>query len=124
MAPGIRDLLRGARGEPGGAVVQHTVGNALVLHADETISAEAQSLALSVVEDTENDVVVLDLGSGLPISSWESMAGVLPRRRRGIRLIACGQPSHTAAMAGQWLSERLNRTVIAPDGDLVRGAAG
>ncbi|WDZ83735.1 hypothetical protein [Micromonospora cathayae] len=119
----IRTLLRGGRGESGD-VVQHTVGNALVVHHRDEISGEAQSLALSVVADTENDVVVLDLGSGIPIGSWESMASVLPRRRRGIRLVACGQRHDTAALAGQWLSERLNRTVIAPDGDLVRGAAG
>ncbi|MEV0327415.1 hypothetical protein AB0H63_13340 [Micromonospora echinospora] len=119
----IRDLLRGGRSKPGD-VVQHTVGNALVLHHPDEISGEAQSLALSVVADSENDLVVLDLGSGIPIGSWESMAGVLPRRRRGIRLVACGERNDTAAMAGQWLSERLNRTVIAPDGDLIRGAAG
>ncbi|TDC54793.1 hypothetical protein E1258_23480 [Micromonospora sp. KC207] len=119
----IRDLLRGGRSQPGD-VVQHTVGNALVLHHPDEISGEAQSLALSVVADSENDLVVLDLGSGIPIGSWESMAGVLPRRRRGIRLVACGERNDTAAMAGQWLSERLNRTVIAPDGDLIRGAAG
>ncbi|MEU1755728.1 hypothetical protein ABZ436_24150 [Micromonospora matsumotoense] len=119
----IRDLLRAGRSEPGD-MVQHTVGNALVLHHPYRISAEAQALALAMVADAENDVVVLDLGSGIPISSWESMAGVLPRRRRGIRLVACGHRNDTAALAGQWLSERLNRTVIAPDGDLVRGAAG
>ena len=123
MANGIRGLLRGKGDEPRG-VTQHTVGNALVLHSEERISAEAQSLALSVVADAENDIVVLDLGDGMPINSWESMAGVLPRRRRGIRLVACGKHHNAAAMAGQWLSERLGRTVIAPDGDLVRGSAG
>ncbi|WP_028192894.1 hypothetical protein [Salinispora pacifica] len=123
MASVIRDLLSGRKDGPGD-IVQHTVGNALVLHAAETISAEAQSLALSVVKDADNDVVVLDLSDGVPISSWESMAGVLPRRRRGIRLMACGPHANSAAMAGQWLSERLHRTVIAPDGDLVRGSAG
>jgi hypothetical protein len=123
MASRIRDLFGGGNQRPEG-VVQHTVGNALVVHSDDKISAEAQSLALSMIEDVENDVVVLDLGDGMPISMWESMAGVLPRRRRGIRLVACGQHRNSAAMAGQWLSERLNRTVIAPDGDLVRGSAG
>ncbi|MET0422320.1 MAG: hypothetical protein ABW046_00500, partial [Actinoplanes sp.] len=123
MATRIRDLFGGGKERPEG-VVQHTVGNALVVHAEDTISAEAQSLALSMIEDAENDVVVLDLGDGMPISLWESMAGVLPRRRRGIRLVACGRSGNSAAMAGQWLSERLNRTVIAPDGDLVRGSAG
>ncbi|MFG3684037.1 hypothetical protein ACGF5H_28445 [Micromonospora chalcea] len=123
MATRIRDLFGGGKDRPGG-VVQHTVGNALVVHVEDAISPEAQSLALSMIEDAENDVVVLDLGDGMPISAWESMAGVLPRRRRGIRLVACGRHGNSAAMAGQWLSERLNRTVIAPDGDLVRGSAG
>ncbi|MFG1741207.1 hypothetical protein ACGFLT_24585 [Micromonospora chalcea] len=123
MATRIRDLFGGGKDRPGG-VVQHTVGNALVVHVEDAISPEAQSLALSMIEDAENDVVVLDLGDGMPISAWESMAGVLPRRRRGIRLVACGRHGNSAAMAGQWLSERLNRTVIAPDGDLVRGSSG
>jgi hypothetical protein len=106
------------------SIVQHMVGNAIVLHVPDSISAEAQSLALAVTEDKDNDVVVIDLGDGLAIDSWESMASVLPRRRRGIRLMACGRHRDSAAMAGQWLSERLNRTVLAPDGDLVRGAGG
>ncbi|MEU8664516.1 hypothetical protein AB0C31_48725, partial [Actinoplanes philippinensis] len=124
MASRFRDLLGGGKDRPGGGIVQHTVGNALVVHSEDAISSEAQSLALSMIEDAENDVVVLDLGDGMPITAWESVAVVLPRRRRGIRLMACGRHQNSAAMAGQWLSERLNRTVIAPDGDLVRGAAG
>ncbi|GLY00707.1 MULTISPECIES: hypothetical protein [Actinoplanes] len=123
MASRFRDLLGGGKDRPEG-IVQHTVGNALVVHTEDKISPEAQSLALSMIEDTENDVVVLDLGDGMPITAWESMAVVLPRRRRGIRLVACGRHRNSAAMAGQWLSERLNRTVIAPDGELVRGSAG
>ncbi|MFF3856071.1 hypothetical protein [Micromonospora sp. NPDC002575] len=118
----LRGRFRGDR--DAGGIVRHTVGNAVVLHAEGVISPEAQSLALAVAEDHENDVVVLDLADGMPITSWESMAGALPRRRRGIRLMTCGRQHGPAAMAGQWLSERLNRTVVAPDGTLVRGAAG
>lgn len=123
MTTRIRDLLSGGRERPDG-FGHHTVGNALVLHADEEISPEAQSLALSVAEDPEHDVVVLDLGDGVPIGAWESMAWTLPRRRRGIRLVACGRHRAMTAMAAQWLSERLHRTVLAPDGDLVRGYGG
>ena len=43
----IRNLLRGGPDGPRDGVVQHTVGNALVLHAQDSISAEAQSLALT-----------------------------------------------------------------------------
>ncbi|BCY13385.1 hypothetical protein [Actinoplanes sp. L3-i22] len=122
MAFGIRGLLRG--GGDAGEVVRHTVGNALVLHGPDKISPEAQNLALAVVADAEHDIVVLDLGADLPTSSWESIAAALPRRRRGLRIMACGQHRGMAALVGQWLSERLNRTVVAPDGVLVRGAAG
>ncbi|MET7747684.1 hypothetical protein [Micromonospora sp. NPDC005367] len=123
MRWGIRGAAQGEKDNPL-SFVRHTVGNALVLHVREEISPEAQSLALSMVEDSENDLVVIDLAEGLPVASWESMAGVLPRRRKGIRLVACGRHHNAAAMAGQWLSERLGRTVIAPDGDLIRGGAG
>ena len=122
MAQGIRSLFRGRDDDTDG-VVQHTVGNAVVFHAENSISPEAQSLALSVVADSDNDIVVLDLGEGMPIISWESMAGMLPRRRRGIRLMACGRQHNAAAMAGQWLAQRLNRTVedasAAPDVTIV-----
>ncbi|WP_436535556.1 hypothetical protein [Actinoplanes sp. HUAS TT8] len=122
MVFGIRGLLRG--GDDAGEMARHTVGHALVLHGTDKISAEAQNLALAVAADPEHDIVVLDLGAGLPTSSWESIAAALPRRRRGLRIMACGQHRGMAALVGQWLSERLNRTVVAPDGVLVRGAAG
>ncbi|MEU7906149.1 hypothetical protein [Actinoplanes sp. NPDC049118] len=105
-------------------IARHTVGNALVLHTDGPISAEAQSLALGVKEDANNDIVVLDLHGDMPVGIWESVAGALNRRRRGIRLVVCGQQQETVVLAGQWLSDRLNRTVIAPHGHLIRGAAG
>jgi hypothetical protein len=123
MASGIRSRFRPDESEPS-VIVQHTVGNALVLHPPDQISPEAQSLALTVVPDTENDIVVIDFGDGMPVGSWEVMAKSLPRRRRGIRLMACGRYDGMAVMAGQWLSERLNRTVIAPDGELQRAAGG
>jgi hypothetical protein len=103
---------------------RHTVGNALVLHARERISSEAQSLALAVDEDAENDIVVLDLHDDLPVGIWESVAGALHRRRRGIRLVICGAGQDTTVLAGQWLSDRLGRSVVAPYGHMIRGASG
>ena len=105
-------------------VGKHMVGNALVLHTAEQISPEAQTLALTVQEDADNDIVLLDLQGDMPVGIWESVAGALNRRRRGIRLVVCGQQTETTVLAGQWLSERLNRTVIAPHGYIIRGAAG
>ncbi|MGA5300910.1 hypothetical protein ACPCHT_13335 [Nucisporomicrobium flavum] len=104
---------------------KHTVGNALVLHARERISSEAQSLALAVAHDADNEIVVLDLHDDLPVGIWESVAGALHRRRRGgIRLVVCGARQDTSVLAGQWLSDRLGRPVVAPYGHLIRGASG
>ena len=105
-------------------VTRHIVGNATVLHTDDHISAEAQALALAVHQDADNDVVVLDLHGDMPVGIWESVAGAMTRRRKGIRLVVCGQRQETAVLAGQWLSDRLNRSVLAPYGYLIRGAAG
>jgi len=104
---------------------KHTVGNALVLHARERISSEAQSLALAVAHDAENEIVVLDLHDDLPVGIWESVAGALHRRRRGgIRLVVCGARQDTSVLAGQWLSDRLGRPVVAPYGQMIRGSSG
>ncbi|MBL7253214.1 hypothetical protein [Paractinoplanes lichenicola] len=103
---------------------RHTVGNALVLHAREKIGAEALSIAIGLPADDDNDLVVLDLHDELPMGLWEAVGRELPRRRRGIRLVVCGAPPDTVALAGQWLSDRLGRPVTAPHGHVVRGSAG
>lgn len=103
---------------------RRTIGNAMVVHRVGTLTDEARTLALTVAEDTEHDLVVMDLPSGMPISMWESVATVLPRHRRGIRLVIGGRSRETTGLAGQWLSERLGRTVIAPDGVVTPGAGG
>jgi hypothetical protein len=101
-----------------------TIGNALVVHPAEGISRESQALALGVAADPDHDLVIVDLPAEAPIPVWEAVAAELPRRRRGIRLVIGGRTRETTALAGQWLAERLGRTVIAPDGLLVPSAGG
>jgi hypothetical protein len=104
---------------------KHIVGNALVVHRAEGMSENAKVLALDVAEDDEHDLVVVDLPAGIPMSVWDSLAGMLPRsRRRGLRLVIGGRSPETSALAGQWLAERLRRTVIAPYGAVIVGAGG
>src|SRR5690349_15367218 len=108
-----------ARGK--GGMPLHTVGNALVLHARDQISAQAQALAMSVAQDPEHDVVVLDVPGRMSALTWESVAAALPRRRRtGIRLVICGDDAEPTSLVGQWLSERLSRSVVAPHGKVTR----
>ncbi len=106
-------------------VSRHALGNALILQAGEQISPEARSLAMEVTADSEHDLVILDLPERTPLGMWNAVAEVLtPRRRRGIRLVFCGARQEPTVLAGQWLSDRLNRTVVAPHGRLIRGCAG
>ncbi|WP_205673248.1 hypothetical protein [Amycolatopsis nivea] len=107
-----------------GALEKKTVGNALVVHLAEGMTGEAQSLALGVAADPDHDLVVVDLPVDSPITMWESVAKALPRRRRGVRLVIGGRSRETTALAGQWLAERINRPVLAPDGSVIPSAGG
>ncbi|MEV6236895.1 hypothetical protein [Lentzea sp. NPDC051838] len=121
MAIMTRDRETGG-GEFG--LTKHTIGNALVVYPVGNMTKAAQDLALNVAADTENDLVVVDLPVSSPISMWESVAQVLPKRRRGVRLVIGGRSRETTALAGHWLAERLKRTVLVPDGPVLRGAGG
>ncbi|WP_020660764.1 hypothetical protein [Amycolatopsis benzoatilytica] len=117
-------LVRRGDADPQSALDKKTVGNALVVHLAEGMTGEAQALALGVAADPEHDLVVVDLPVDSPISMWESVARALPRRRRGVRLVIGGRSRETTALAGQWLAERINRTVVAPDGAVIPSAGG
>lgn len=122
----MTSLMKSLIRRPAGTTTMrtHTVGNALVLHLDERIGDEAQTLALGVAADPEHDIVVLDLPGDLPIGVWDAVATALPRRRRPVRLLVCGRDPDIAALGGQWLAERLGRPVVAPHGRPVLGAGG
>ncbi|MEU4746179.1 hypothetical protein AB0G02_37760, partial [Actinosynnema sp. NPDC023658] len=100
------------------------IGNALVVHPRDQLTTEARNLALVVAVDPHHDLVVVDLPTGSPFSAWESVADLMPRPRRGVRIVIGGRSRETTALAGQWLAERLNRPVIAPDGAILPGAGG
>jgi hypothetical protein len=117
-------MTRRRRGLPRFALDRYTIGNALVVFPKEKLTSEARSLAMSLPADPDNDVVVIDLPVDTPIAAWDSVADLLPRRRKGVRLVLGGRSRETTAFAGQWLSQRLRRTVLAPDGMVVHGAAG
>src|SRR3954454_7906467 len=96
-------------------IAQHVVGNALVLYTGEEISAEAQALALEVTPDPDRDIVVLDVPDVLPPGAWEAMADLLGKQRRPLRVMVSGAARETAVLAGQWLADRIERSVVAPD---------
>ncbi|MGM1060383.1 hypothetical protein [Saccharothrix sp. Mg75] len=105
-------------------MTSRVIGNALVVHPRDQLTAEARNLALVVAVDPHHDLVVVDLPTGSPFSAWESVADLMPRPRRGVRIVIGGRSRETTALAGQWLAERLNRPIIAPDGAVLPGVAG
>ncbi|WP_433196004.1 hypothetical protein [Lentzea sp. CA-135723] len=105
-------------------MIGHTIGNALVVHPRHALRNEIRDLALGLAADPEHELVVVDLPPDSSMAVWEAAAKLLPRKRRGLRLVISGRPRETTALAGQWLSERLGRTVIAPDGAVLPGADG
>jgi hypothetical protein len=105
-------------------IAQHVVGNALVLYPGEEISAEAQELALEVTPDPDRDIVVLDVPDVLPPGAWEAMADLLGKQRRPLRVMVSGAARETAVLAGQWLADRIERPIVAPDGQVTRAGGG
>ncbi|MEV0056818.1 hypothetical protein AB0H34_40820 [Saccharopolyspora shandongensis] len=106
------------------SMIGHTIGNALVVRPRHALSDEIRDLALGLAADPDHELVVVDLPADSSFAVWESAAKLLPRKRRGVRLVIGGRSRETTALAGQWLSERLNSPVIAPDGSVMRSVGG
>ncbi|WP_082373266.1 hypothetical protein [Nocardia sp. NRRL S-836] len=105
-------------------MISHTIGNALVVHPRGVLRDEVRDMALNLAADPDHELVVVDLPVSSSFSTWESAAKLLPRKRRGVRLVIGGRTRETTVLAGQWFSERLGRTVIAPDGTVMPGVGG
>lgn len=76
-------------------------GSALVVHRTGAITESALALAMELAHDPEHDLVVVDLPADLPISVWEKVVSLLPRRRRGVRLVVGRRFRETVALVGK-----------------------
>lgn len=113
-----------ARNRPSTGLTAQTVGNAIVVHGPEGMSAETRLLASALPADPDNDLVVAAPPPDAAGGFWESFAATLPRARRGLRLVLANRSRELGALAGHWLSTRLDRTVLAPDGIQIRDLNG
>ncbi|MDF3148996.1 hypothetical protein PBV88_49435, partial [Streptomyces sp. T21Q-yed] len=117
-------LDRGARGSSRAGLECRSIGGALLVHPTGRINPQLHAFAGGLAQDPEHTLVVVDLPEDPPAEDWESVAALLKRRGRSFRVII-GRPSRETAMtAGQLLADRLERTVLTPDGWVLPAAGG
>ncbi|HEY5836997.1 hypothetical protein [Streptomyces sp.] len=72
--------------------------------------------AAGLAPDTEFTVVVVDLPDGAGEPELEAAARAVPTGRGGLRLLFGRAPAQGPVAAGQWLADRLGRTVVTAAG--------
>ncbi|MGW3980197.1 hypothetical protein [Streptomyces mirabilis] len=107
-------------------LASRTVGSTLLVHPRGQLDHQAAVFAGGLAPDSQHNLVVLDLPPRPRPSILESVARVL-REHSGhngsFRIVpGRGTPDETRSLA-QWLADRLDRVVVAPDG-LQTAAAG
>lgn len=117
-------LERGPRGADRAALECQDIGGALLVHPEGEIDPRVHAFVGGLAKDPEHTLVVVDLPEDPPAEDWESVAKLLRRRGRSFRVII-GRPSRETAMrVGQLLADRLDRTVLTPDGRVLPAAGG
>ncbi|MGW1028999.1 hypothetical protein ACWD4J_35870 [Streptomyces sp. NPDC002577] len=101
-----------------------SIGGALLVHPEGEINPQVRAFVGGLAQDPEHTLVVVDLPEDPPTEDWESVAKLLKRRGRSFRVVI-GRPSRETAMTvGQLLADRLERTVLTPDGWVLPAAGG
>lgn len=108
----------------GPALQARAAGNALLVHPKGEPDPHAVRFAGSLAPDESHQVVVVDLPYGTPESAWEAVARLLAPRPGSLRLVIGRTTPQEARRAGQLLADRLDRLVLAPDGEVLPTAGG
>ncbi|MEC3993799.1 hypothetical protein VSR01_09700 [Actinacidiphila sp. DG2A-62] len=117
-------FARAALRAAGPAVESRSVGNALLVHPRGFVDSRALAFVRRLAADPQHTLVVLDLPASPEDSVWESVARVLDRRGVSFRLVPGRGTREDVRRAAQWLADRLDRIVLAPDGTVVPAAGG
>ncbi len=115
-----RATLRGA----GPVLESRSVGNALLVHPRGFVDSRALNFTQSLAADPQHTLVVLDLPASPKDAVWETLARALDRRGRSFRLVPGRGTREDVSRAAQWLADRLERIVLAPDGAVLPAAGG
>ncbi|MFG2828509.1 hypothetical protein ACGFWI_13790 [Streptomyces sp. NPDC048434] len=115
-----RATLRGT----GPALESRSIGNALLVHPRGFVDSRALTFTEQLAADAQHTLVVLDLPASPQDAVWETVARALDRRGRSFRLVPGRGSREDVRRAAQWLADRLERIVLAPDGAVMPAAGG
>lgn len=101
-----------------------SIGDALLVHPEGKLNPRVRAFVGGLAQDPEHTLVVVDLPEDPPAEDWESVARLLRRRGRSFRLITGRPCRESARKVGQLLADRLDRTVLAPDGWMLPAPGG
>ncbi|MCX4744011.1 hypothetical protein OG455_00530 [Kitasatospora sp. NBC_01287] len=100
-------------------------GDAMLIHPKGGADRQALGFALWLAPDTQHTVVVVDLPFGALEPHWQQLARLLDRLPgKGLRLVFGRATPEESRTVGQLLAERLRRTVLVPDGELLPTSQG
>ncbi|MCF3962428.1 hypothetical protein L1885_12270, partial [Streptomyces fuscigenes] len=104
----------------GGPLQARTAGHALLLHHKGEPDPRAVAFASGLAADTQHTLAVVDLPPGTVEAEWESVAKTLSGRTGSVRIVFARPTTARESRAmGQRLADRLDRTVVTPDGEVV-----
>ncbi|MFD7917713.1 hypothetical protein ACFV3R_00495 [Streptomyces sp. NPDC059740] len=117
-------LARAALRAVGPTLEARSIGNALLVHPRGFVDNRALAFSQRLAADPQHTLVVLDLPARPEDDVWETVARALDREGRSFRLVPGRGTREDVQRAAQWLADRLDRMVLAPDGALVPAAGG
>ncbi|SFH50375.1 hypothetical protein [Amycolatopsis regifaucium] len=100
------------------------IGASLVVHGPEGITAQARELASSMPADPEHAVVVVDRPGADAHSIANAVGAVFGEELRPLRLIPSTDAGPITLATAQKLADRIDRTVIYPDGVVLASVSG
>ncbi|MBY8886053.1 hypothetical protein K7472_14470 [Streptomyces sp. PTM05] len=117
-------LARAALRGTGPALESRSIGNALLVHPRGFVDSRALTFAERLAADPQHTLVVLDLPASPQDAVRETLAKALDRRGRSFRLVPGRGDRGDVSRTAQWLADRLERMVLAPDGAVLPAAGG
>ncbi|QMU77124.1 hypothetical protein GXW83_16810 [Streptacidiphilus sp. PB12-B1b] len=107
------------------ALRMQPAGHALLIHPRSGADPQAIAFASGLAPDPQHTLVVVDLPFGGLEEGWERVARLLEGRpATSLRLVFGRATPADARTAGQRIAERLGRTVLVPDGEILPTAGG